>query len=87
MSTNRTHAIATTGWSDAPLRRAPLKRHLSVPEPRGTAAPSGIAELFEAFTRLLMRKPRETGGSKEPPDGARRDFYWDDPALWMLMLH
>lgn len=38
---------------------------------------------------VMKRTQRQTvgGGPSDPPEDACHDSIWDDPCLWMLMLH
>ena len=82
-------AIAPIGPSEPRLAgQAPLKRYWAIPQPRHSATVStGLRELLMAVKRLRVRPPHPPGGPQQPPEGLRRQSYWDDPALWMLMLH
>jgi hypothetical protein len=45
-----------------------------------------IREFLAAF-KDRRPKPPAGGGPDEPSEDPPRDNLWDDPALWMLMLH
>jgi hypothetical protein len=46
----------------------------------------GVQRLLAAFRGTGRKRP--AGGPGEPPeDHAISDSPWDDPALWMLMMH
>jgi hypothetical protein len=44
--------------------------------------------LLEAFNGPRREPPYGGGGPQTPPeDQPQYDSIWDDPALWMLMMH
>jgi hypothetical protein len=77
-------------WSAAPLAFRP---------PRGLAAsltalgPAATARLrarqfLEALRGRHRKRPAKSGGPGEPPAADPIPCsHWDDPALWMLMMH
>lgn len=86
MTMTRGRAIAVSGWRDKPIAaQAPLKRYSGVPEGRRAAAM--LTRLRELVRRIRGDRPRRPGGPREPEENPRRESHWDDPALWMLMLH
>jgi hypothetical protein len=42
---------------------------------------------LERFDRNRHRPPSGNGGSEPPEEHRRNDSIWDDPELWMLMIH
>ena len=46
-------------------------------------------QLLEALRGPHRNRPARSGGPGEPPPGTDSSPYslWDDPALWMLMMH
>jgi hypothetical protein len=73
-------------WSVAPLAFRP---------PRGLAA-LGLAatarlrarQFLDALRGAPKKRPTGSGGPGEPPETDAAPYgHWDDPALWMLMMH
>jgi hypothetical protein len=88
MSANHSTAIGMLGWTDAlPARVLPQNSFLRL-SGLGFAATAlfRIREFLAAF-KDRRPKPPAGGGSEEPAEEPPRDTLWDDPALWMLMLH
>jgi hypothetical protein len=88
MSTNHSTAIGMLGWTDAlPARVLPRNSFLRL-SGLGFAATAlfRIREFLAAF-KDRRPKPPAGGGPEEPAEEPPRDTLWDDPALWMLMLH
>ena len=88
MNTDCQAALGNADWGAAPLAFAP---------PRGLVA--SFKQLGPVATALLKvrlllaalkggRRPNP-GEPEEPrePEGDPRDSPWDDPALWMLIMH
>ena len=47
-----------------------------------------VRELREALSRGCFRRRPENGGPETPrEDHSQSDSIWDDPELWMLMMH
>jgi hypothetical protein len=77
-------------WSAAPLAFRP---------PRGLAASLGAfgagvtarlraRQFIEALRGAHKKCPGGSGGPGEPPESDPAPYgHWDDPALWMLMMH
>lgn len=88
MTASRARALSLTDWGGAPITdQTPLKRYPAAPERRRIAA-----MLHELVQRMQGKRPRKPSGGppgapKESPQRAERESYWDDPALWMLMMH
>jgi hypothetical protein len=56
---------------------------VSVTDAMRTAGEPPLAGLLQAVRRLLA----STSGPKEPLDAPTQETIWNDPALWMLMMH
>jgi len=89
MNANYQTAAAIDRWSELAPAVVPT-RGLGV-----SAALLGMAstvilrarQLLEAF-KGTRREPPGGGGSETPPeDHPHYDSIWDDPVLWMLMIH
>jgi hypothetical protein len=52
-----------------------------------TAAVLKIKAFFYAFKTTSPRPPPGPGGREDPPEIAELEDYWNDPMLWMLILH
>lgn len=50
-----------------------------------TTARLKLRLLFDALRGKRQRPPR--GGGPDKPESEQPDSPWDDPALWMLMMH
>jgi hypothetical protein len=84
MSANCHAASGLADWSDTTLGLAP---------PRGCGRQTGggpvatvllrVRLLLEALKKARHNRPR----SEEPEDYPESGSIWDDPALWMLMMH
>jgi hypothetical protein len=90
MTVNYQTASAIDGW---PELAPPLDRTRGIGI---SAALSGMAatallrarRLLEAFNGPRREPPYGGGGPQTPPeDQPQYDSIWDDPALWMLMMH
>jgi hypothetical protein len=45
-------------------------------------------QLIDALRGADKKPPTGSGGPGEPPESDPAPYgYWDDPALWMLMMH
>ena len=87
MSANCHAASGLVDWSNAPLGR------VSPPGfgPRAgfrpvTAVLLRVRLLLEALKKARHNRPQRPR-QEEPEDHAESDSIWDDPALWMLMMH
>ena len=91
MTASRARALSLTDWGGAPIAdQAPLRRYPTTPEKPRTG--EMLARLREIVQRIQGKRPRKPAGGppgapKEPPQRSERESYWDDPALWMLMMH
>lgn len=78
-----------THWDAA--RLAPPPRGSGPPAVRlGSAAPAslGARRLVEALKRMWFGGPPGSGGSEPPSERqSTGDSIWQDPVLWMLMMH
>jgi hypothetical protein len=77
-------------WSAAPLAfRAPrgLAASLLALGPAATAR-LRARQLIDALRGPHKKRPSGSGGPGEPPESDPTPYgHWDDPALWMLMMH
>jgi hypothetical protein len=47
-----------------------------------------VRELREALNQRWFKRPSGNGGPETPPeDHSTRNSIWDDPELWLLMMH
>jgi hypothetical protein len=91
MTASRARALSLTDWGrisiadQAPLRRYPTKTE----RPRTGEMLARLREIVQRIQGKRRRKPTAgpPGPPKEPPQRLERESYWDDPALWMLMMH
>jgi hypothetical protein len=77
-------------WSAAPLAFRPprgLAASLAALGP-ATAARLRARQLIDALRGPPKKRPAGSGGPGEPPETDPAPYgHWDDPALWMLMMH
>jgi hypothetical protein len=89
MSAKGRTVFAIAGESAAPLALAPPRgwgARLAMLAPVATALPR--ARQFLAAHKGNPRKRPAASGPQEPPDEQpEADRIWDDPAIWMLMMH
>ena len=89
MSTNHSTAIGMVDWTDAaPPARAQPRNPFSRLSGFGSAT-TALFRIREFLAAFKDRRPEPPvgGDPDEPPEDAPRANLWDDPALWMLMLH
>ena len=98
MSANLAKAMTMTGWSDAmPVGSLP-RNGIAGGAAVGpvAAALHRVGELFRAIRGTRRELTPGSGGPGEPPEQRPqdddpwddpRDSPWNDPALWMLMMH
>ena len=88
MSANyQTSAFAGCPVSQLPLAPPRLGASLGVLGAVAAALLRG-RELLESLNRRWRNRRTGNGGPETPPeDHATRDSIWDDPELWMLMMH
>ena len=89
MSANCPKALAVIDWIDAPLASTWQRNLLAGPsKPSLTArARIRIRRFFASVDSRGIQTRAGTGGPGEPPEEPLRNTVWDDPALWMLMMH
>ena len=77
-------------WCAAPLAFEPpcgLAASLAALGPVATTR-LRARQLLEAVRGRNRKHPAGSGGPNEPPDTDSSPYSpWDDPALWMLMMH
>jgi hypothetical protein len=77
-------------WCAAPLAFAPPRGLAASLAALGMVATAGLRarRLLEAFRGTPRQRPAGSGGPSEPQDPDSSAYsLWDDPALWMLMMH
>jgi hypothetical protein len=84
----------TSAFAGCPASRLTPAPPLGLGARLGALGPVATAllrgrELLERFGRRRRKRPAENGGSETPPpeDHPTNDRIWDDPELWMLMMH
>jgi hypothetical protein len=89
MSANHPKALAVIGWTDAPLASTWPRSLFADPSKPGFAARAraGIRRFFATIDGRGTKTPAGTGGPGAPPEEPLSNTVWDDPALWMLMMH
>lgn len=89
MSANCLKALAAIGWLDAPLASTWSRSLFAGPSTPGLAvrARIGIRRFFASVDSRGIQTRAGTGGPGEPPEEPLHYTVWDDPALWMLMMH
>ena len=69
----------------------PRLLHDSTPRRAGlgpvAAALSRVRQWLDGYQRRRRQRPPGNGGSEPPEDHPRDISIWDDPNLWMLMIH
>ena len=77
-------------WSTAPLAFRPprgLRVSLRALGPTVTAR-LRARQFIDALRGTQKKCPNGGGGPGEPPEADPTPYnHWDDPALWMLMMH
>ena len=93
MSATPPKALGVIGWTDAPLSSTWPRSLFVGPSRPGLAARSRtrIRGFFASVDGRGAQTRAGTGGPgeppEEPPEEPLRNTVWDDPALWMLMMH
>jgi hypothetical protein len=89
MSANHPKALAVIGWTDAPLASTRPRSLFADPSKPSFAvrARTGIRRFFATIDGRGAKTPAGTGGPGAPPEEPLSNTVWDDPALWMLMMH
>ena len=83
----------TAAFAGCPASRLTLAPPLSLgakPGALGLVATALLRgrELLQTLNRRWRKRHTGNGGPEMPPeDHAPRDSIWDDPELWMLMMH
>jgi hypothetical protein len=69
----------------------PLLLHDRAPRRAGlggvAAGLSRVWQWLDGDQRRRRQRPPGNGGSQPPEDHPRETSIWDDPNLWMLMIH
>ena len=89
MSANRPKALAVIGWPDALLASTWPRSLFAGPSKPSLAASARIRirRFFVSIDGRGTKTRARTGGPDEPPEEPLHNTVWDDPALWMLMMH
>jgi hypothetical protein len=89
MSANHPKALAVISWANAPLAST-WPRSLFVRPSKPNLAASARIRIRRFFLSIDGRGAKTragTGGPGEPSEEPLHNTVWDDPALWMLMMH
>jgi hypothetical protein len=78
-------AFAVIGCTDAPLASTWPRSLFADPKPGRTR--TRIRRFFASIDGRGAKIRAGTGGPGEPPEEPLHYTVWDDPALWMLMMH
>jgi hypothetical protein len=89
MSTNCPKALAVIDWIDTPLASTWPRNLLAAPSKLSLTARARIRirGFFASIDGRGIQTRAGTGRPGEPPEEPLRNTAWDDPALWMLMMH
>ena len=89
MSASRPKALAVIGCTDVPLASTWRRSLFAYPSKPSLAASAqtGIRRFFASIDRRGPKTRAGTGGPGELPEEPLHYTVWDDPALWMLMMH
>jgi hypothetical protein len=89
MSANHPKALAVIGWTDPPLASTWPRSLFADPSKPSFAARARtrIRRFFATTDGRGTKTPAGTGGPGAPPEEPLSNTVWDDPALWMLMMH
>jgi hypothetical protein len=89
MSANRPKALALIGSTDVPLAFTWPRSLFAGPSTPGLAARARtrIRRFFASVDGRGAQTRAGTGGPGDPPEEPLRNTVWDDPALWLLMMH
>jgi hypothetical protein len=88
MSANRPKALAVIGCTDAPLASTWPRSLFADPKPSlAGSVRTRIRRFFASIDGRGTKTRAGTGGPGEPPEEPLHYTVWDDPALWILMMH
>ena len=87
MSANRPKALAVIGCTDVPLASTWSRSLFASPSSLAASARTRIRRFFASIDGRGPKTRVGTGGLGEPPEEPLHYTVWDDPALWMLMMH
>ena len=89
MSANDPKTVAVIGWTNAPLVSTWPRRLFARPPKRSLAASARliIRRLFATINGGGTKPRAGTGGPGQQLEEPLSNTVWDDPALWMLMMH
>jgi hypothetical protein len=77
-------------WFAAPLAFRPPRGLATSLAALGPAATARLKarQFIDALRGAHKKRPTGGGGPGEPPESDPAPYgHWDDPALWMLMMH
>lgn len=87
MGLNCAIGFGGTDWSWLPSPVLPLGGGANLGA-RAAAALLRVLHLLELVKDMRLRHPVGSGGPETPPqDNPEYSSIWDDPALWLLMMH
>ena len=89
MSANRPKALAVIGWTDVPLASTWSRNLLAglLKPSLAARARTRIRGFFASVDGRGAQTRAGIGGPAEPSEEPLHYTVWDDPALWMLMMH
>ncbi len=84
MSATHSKAAAMIDWTTGPAASLPRNLFSRLLD----ASPlTRIRQFFIGARHRRIKPPATGGGPGESPEEPPHDALWDDPALWMLMMH
>jgi hypothetical protein len=87
MGSNCAMGFGGASWSSLPSAVLPLGGGPNLAA-RAAAALIRARQLFELVKDTRRQHPVGSGGPETPPqDNPECSSIWDDPALWLLMMH
>jgi hypothetical protein len=89
MSANHPKALAVIGWTNAPPASTWPRSLFADPSKPSFASRARlrIRRFFATIDGRGAKTYAGSGGPGEPSEEPLRNTVWDDPALWMLMMH
>jgi hypothetical protein len=88
MSAIHSRADAMIGWTDDRVLLSPRALFFRLLEAGlPVASLARIRQFFDDIRGGRGKPPGTGGGPGESPEEPGHDSPWDDPALWMLMMH
>ena len=88
MSATHSKTVAMIDWTDGRLPLSPRSLFLRLLESGLTVTSlARIRNFIEGINGRRAIPPGIGGDPGESPEDPPRESLWDDPALWMLMMH